>query len=84
MKKVVFENDIIKVIETGKDYDFFAYIENKTDKNISIYFDASEEEFGVIKINANDWVGLLCCEEDYQVYQALINEDFIINVKEQQ
>ena len=35
----IFENDLIKVSVTGRDYDFIAIIDNKTDGQIYIHYD---------------------------------------------
>ena len=55
--KTVFENEVIKVSRTGRDYDFIAVVENKTDKKVKIIFNHDDvEDFSIC---ANDWVGLL-------------------------
>ena len=75
--KTVFENDMIVVKETGRDYDFIAIIENKTDKDISIDI-GNESEYYNIKIKANDWLGLLCNDIDIEIYNAILSGYFYI------
>lgn len=61
----IFENDFIKVSTTEHNYDFIAVIENKTDKQICVHYDAPDynDNYDPILINPNDWVGLLADEE---------------------
>lgn len=58
---IEYEDERIKISETGRDYDFVAKIENKTDETITIYVDGDYE---VAKIDAGDWVGLFNNEYD--------------------
>lgn len=73
--KVVFENESIKVSETGHDYDFVATIENKTDKTIIMSMDKEEADEEVILnpivIPANDWIGLTNWEYEGNTQLAL-------------
>lgn len=64
--KIVFENEVIKVSRTGRDYDFIAVVENKTDKKVKIIF--NHDDVDDFSIGANDWVGLLA---DYDGYASL-------------
>ena len=63
--KTIFENEFIRVESTGKDYDFIATIENKTDKNIRLRYNPMDFDviYDTIDIESNDWVGLLADEE---------------------
>lgn len=63
--KTIFENELIRVESTGKDYDFIATIENKTDKNIRLRYNPMEFDviYDTIDIKPNDWIGLLADEE---------------------
>ena len=63
--KTSFENEFIRVESTGKDYDFIATIENKTDKNIRLRYNPMDFDviYDTIDIESNDWVGLLADEE---------------------
>ena len=76
--KTVFENEIIKVSKTGRDYDFIAVIENKRDKEIEIVFDDIDLEYNGIIVNANDWVGLLADYEGYFKLEELEAERFTV------
>ena len=57
--KVIFENDIVKVSETGRDYDFIAVVENKLDEEIQVIFDDEDLEPETMTIDGNDWCGIL-------------------------
>lgn len=63
--KTIFENEFIRVESTGKDYDFIATIENKTDKNIRLRYNPMDFDVicDTIDIEPNDWVGLLADKE---------------------
>lgn len=63
--KIIFENELIRVESTGKDYDFIATIENKTDKKVRVYYKDVDipDIYDIIDVEPNDWVGLLADEE---------------------
>lgn len=75
--KTVFENDVIKVSRTGRDYDFIAVVENKTNKEIQIIFD-NELEFCNFSVDSNDWVGLLANDDGYTSLEELEAERFTV------
>lgn len=75
--RTVFENDLIKISRTDKDYDFIAVVENKTDKNIQIIFDDELECYN-FSVGANDWVGLLANEDSYLTLEELETERFTV------
>ena len=75
--KTVFENEVIKVSRTGRDYDFIAVVENKTDKKVQIVFD-NELEFYNFSLGANDWVGLLANDDGYATLEELEAERFTV------
>ena len=79
--KTVFEDDTIKVSETGRNYGFIAIVENKTDKNVFVIINDEEAESYRIDIPKNDWVGLLANEEDYLAFAALKGGQFTIENK---
>ena len=76
----IFENEIIKVNTTGKDYDFIAVIENKTNEQICIYYDelGYNDNYEPILIAPNDWVGLLNAEEDRDWMKAFENNQIYV------
>lgn len=76
--KTVFENDVVKVSRTGRDYDFIAVIENKTGKEVQIIFDNDEMESQNFFVSANDWVGLLANDEGYLSLEELEAERFTV------
>ena len=69
--KTIFENEFICVESTGKDYDFIATIENKTDKNIRLRYNPMDFDviYDTIDIEPNDWVGLLADKEGHDLVQ---------------
>lgn len=67
--KTIFENELIRVESTGRDYDFIATVENKTDKKICIRYSPMDflVIYDTIDIEPNDWVGLLADKEGYDL-----------------
>ncbi len=59
--ELIYEDDMIKITETGRDYDFVATIENKTDEEIIVIVDGDYE---FARIEPDDWVGLTNTEYD--------------------
>lgn len=57
-QRVVYDKEGIKVITTGRNYDFIATIENDTDEEYCV------EELGLC-VPAHDWVGFLADDEGY-------------------
>lgn len=75
--ETVFENDVIKVSRTGRDYDFIAVVENKTNKEIKIVFN-DEFEFCNFSVDSNDWIGLLANDDGYTSLEELEAERFTV------
>ena len=71
----IFENDLIKVSTTGRDYDFIAIIDNKTDGQICIHYDKPgyNDNYDPILVAPNDWFGLLADEEGRDWVKAIEN-----------
>lgn len=69
----IFENDFIKVSTTGHDFDFIAAIENKTNKQICVYYDEPcyNDKYDPILIAPNDWIGLLANDEGRDWVKAI-------------
>lgn len=63
--ETIFENEFIRVESTGRNYDFIATIENKTDKKVRIHYKDMDflDTYDTIDIESNDLVGLLADEE---------------------
>ena len=63
--KTIFENELIRVELTGRDYDFIATVENKTDKKIRVHYKDMDifDTYDTIDVEPSDWVGLLADEE---------------------
>ena len=76
----IFENEFIKVSTTGKDYDFIAVIENKTNEQICVHYDEPgyNDSYEPILIAPNDWVGLLANEEDRDWVEAFKNNQIYV------
>ena len=77
MKRNVFENNLIKVQTTGRDYDFIAIVENKSAYGLKIVFD-NIFELEAIKIRPYDWIGILADEEGYETLESFKKREFII------
>lgn len=75
--ETIFENEIIKISETGRDYDFIAIIENKTDNEIDIEYQNGFIQ-SIITIYPNDWIGVLADADGYIVLDSLKNKNFKI------
>ena len=76
----IFENDLIKVSTTGRDYDFIAIIDNKTDGQICIHYDKPgyNDNYDPILIAPNDWAGLLANEEGRDWLKAIENNQIYV------
>ena len=69
--KTIFENELIRVESTGRDYDFIATVENKTDKKIRLRYNPMDFDviYDTIDIEPNDYVGLLADKEGHDLVQ---------------
>lgn len=76
--RTIFEDDVIKVLETDHDYDFIAIIENKTNKKILILFDEEEMESLNFSIDPNDYVGLLADDNGYLNLEKIKSKKFTV------
>lgn len=76
----IFENDLIKVSTIGRDYDFIAIIDNKTDGQICIHYDKPgyNDNYDPILIAPNDWVGLLADEEGRDWLKVIENNQIYV------
>lgn len=76
----IFENDLIKVSTTGRDYDFIAIIDNKTDGQICIHYDepSYNNNYDPILVAPNDWFGLLADEEGRDWVKAIENNQIYV------
>ena len=76
----IFENDLIKVSATGRDYDFIAIIDNKTDGQICIHYDepCHNDHYDPILVAPNDWFGLLADDEGRNWVKAIENNQIYI------
>ena len=76
----IFENDLIKVSTTGRDYDFIAIIDNKTDGQICIHYDEPgyNDNYEPILVAPNDWIGLLADDEGRDWLKAIENNQIYI------
>lgn len=76
----IFENDLIKVSTTGRDYDFIAIIDNKTDGQICIHYDKPgyNDNYDPILVAPNDWIGLLADDEGRDWVKAIENNQIYV------
>ena len=76
----IFENDLIKVSTTGRDYDFIAIIDNKTDGQICIHYDKPgyNDHYEPILVAPNDWIGLLADDEGRDWVKAIENNQIYV------
>ena len=76
----IFENDLIKVNTTGRDYGFIAIIDNKTDGQICIHYDepSCNNNYDPILVAPNDWFGLLADDEGRDWLKAIENNQIYI------
>ena len=76
----IFENDFVKISTTGRDYDFVAVIENKTNEQICVHYDKPgyNDNYDPILIAPNDWIGLLANEEGRDWVKAIKNNQIYI------
>lgn len=72
----IFENDLIIVSDTKKDYDFRYVIENKKDHKINFYLNGLDD---YLEIDKNSWLGLFNGEYSKSIIDSLINEDYTWN-----
>ena len=75
--KTIFENDIVKISETGRNYDFIAVVENKLDEEIQVIFDDEDLEPETLTIDGNDWCGILANNNGYFAVDKLRNGRFL-------
>lgn len=71
--KTTVNNDAFEVKRTGRNYDFIAIIENKTDLTLAITPEGYDEPF---YIEPFDWVGLLADEDGYYTLEAMESRQF--------
>ena len=76
----IFENDLIKVSATGRDYGFIAIIDNKTDGQICIHYDKPgyNDNYDPILVAPNDWFGLLADDEGRDWVKAIENNQIYV------
>lgn len=87
--ETIFEDKTIRVCTIGRNYDFVATIENKTEKDIKIVFneeifDGTNTDFDYISqketitIKSNDWQGILASGNFMNTLTALKQGNFKI------
>lgn len=77
--KTVYNDGVVKISETGRDYDFIAVIENKLDKKIQITF-VDENLEDKILISADGWCGILADDDGYLRLEELKNGRFSVKM----
>lgn len=73
----IFENDSILVVATGRDYDFIATIENKTDDRICLVFNDTTG-LEPMDIQPNNWIGIEADHSGYMILHAIRNNQFML------
>lgn len=68
-KKVIYEDDFVKVETTGHDYDFIATIQNKTDADLDCFIGKDADR--ICMLEANGWVGVLANDEGYEELEII-------------
>lgn len=67
----------VEIKMTEHDYDFIAYIENKTDKILELYIDDLEGLYSEpIIIPSHNWIGFLADDEGRFQVESIRNGDF--------
>lgn len=66
---VIFENNKIKIMATGRDYDFIATVSNLTNYPVIITF--RDDEFEPLKIAPSDWSGILADDEGRELLEEM-------------
>lgn len=73
----ILRDDYLQIKTTGRDYDFIASVQNKTDKPVHLIFD---EEVGVdvdkLELDTLNWFGILANDNGYRMLEALVNNKF--------
>lgn len=87
----LYENNDFIMKSTGKDYDFIAVIENKTDQDLRFHQMESHDsyipkscydfQFDDFEVPANDWIGLLADDDGYLIVEAIENGFFDYDAK---
>lgn len=73
---VVFENDKIKIMTTGRDYDFIAAVSNLTNYPIVITF--RDDDFEPLKIAPSDWAGVIADDAGREMLEELKARRFAV------
>lgn len=75
-ERIVYEDDYIIVKTTGRNYDFIATVENKTNQSIKLFSTNDDYYFEDFMINGNDWVGLEANIDGYFSLCSFYNREF--------
>ena len=75
----VSKEEMIEVKKTGREYDFIATVENKTDATITINFDDSDYDIHPIELKPHDWCGLLADDDGRLMLEYLENGRYDID-----
>lgn len=80
MERVVYENELVKVIETGRNYDYIAVVENKHDNEIQVIFNDETFEPETLTIAGDNWCGILADNNGCFLLEELKNGRFLAEV----
>lgn len=70
--KTIYENEYIKVLDNGHNYDFRYVIENKKEHDLNIYLNGMDD---YIEIDKSNWIGLFNGEYSDDIIRCLQNEN---------
>ena len=77
-KKIIYEDEFVKVETTGHNYDFIATIQNKTNTDLDCFIGNYEDMSCLLE--SNNWIGILANDEGYE-FINLIKEKGIRYMK---
>ena len=78
--KTIYNNGVVKISETGRDYDFIAIVENKLDRKIQLTFKDEKLEDETLILSADDWCGILSDDDGYLKLKELKNGRFAVKI----
>ena len=77
---VLFEDDTVRAVSTGRTYDFIAYVENTSDEDLEISF--NNDSLEGFEIKANDWIGIEANDEGWEMVAEIEKGEFSYEQKD--
>lgn len=78
--KTVYNDGVVKISETRRDYDFIAVVENKIDRKIQLTFKDENLEDEALVLSEGDWCGILADSDGYFKLKELKNGRFSVKM----